>query len=284
MSRLLSLFLLLLSCQATAECGKSLALHGSESVDNCNPSSESCIDAYSVLIEYANRVKGGKDPEILNVHMHASPWRLYDGDWRIMDIEDLAAMARPHIANGVKRINLIASWTGVEPDCNSKSIAKKLSDALDGFSVTGMDGFLWIDKDGGTRTTRQAYTIWRTGIYRVRKDEAVMASLIAGWRVDAEDHYTQLKSAEGLLRVGAGWDTFYLKPEQALRAFDAAAKLGLPIAAYNAAVMRLSRGEKGDRDAAIELLLQAADKGDEKARVKLETLKKEGPAKADQTQ
>jgi TPR repeat protein len=45
-----------------------------------------------------------------------------------------------------------------------------------------------------------------------------------------------------------------------------------PIAAYNAAVMRLDRGQKGDVEAAKALLTQAAKAGDKKSQRLLPTL------------
>jgi TPR repeat protein len=63
-----------------------------------------------------------------------------------------------------------------------------------------------------------------------------------------------------------------LCPERALQAFEYAAQLGHPIAAYNAALMRLDRGGQGDLDAAKELLLKASNAGDKKAQERLQLL------------
>ncbi|MGD1075224.1 MAG: hypothetical protein ABR903_03980, partial [Thermodesulfovibrionales bacterium] len=59
----------------------------------------------------------------------------------------------------MKRIDLIASWTGVAPDRDGKSLAQKLSDVLNGLPVSGKDGFVWIAKNGAVRTTHQAFTV-----------------------------------------------------------------------------------------------------------------------------
>jgi TPR repeat protein len=221
-------------------------------------------------------MKGNDDPSILNINMHTSPWRFYDGDMRILTVDDVAELVGEHVKK-VGRIQLVGSWTGVAPDASTKSLAQKLSEALKGFPVTGTDGFLWISSSGETRTTRQAFTLKQgRGPYYVAPDEEVMVSLVAGWPAEVEDHFAQERNAEGIMRAGAGWDIYFLCPDRALQAFEAAAKLSDPVAAYNAAMMRLDRNSKGDVEAATALLAQAAGKGDKKAQARLEKLRRVG--------
>jgi TPR repeat protein len=196
---------------------------------------------------------------------------------RIITVEEVAEMARPLIARGVKRIALIASWTAVAPDKEGKSLRQKLSETLSGFPVSGMNGFLWIAKDGSTRTTRQAFTVRQgRGPYRIALGEEVMVSLVAGWPAEDEDIFLKERNADGIMRAGAGWDILFLCPEKALQAFEAAARLSHSVAAYNAALIRLERKNIGDLDAAKELLSQAAIAGDKKAQARLQALRDKG--------
>jgi hypothetical protein len=178
---------------------------------------------------------------------------------------------------GVKRIVLIASWTGVAPDPNGKSLAQKLSDLLNGFPVTGMDGFVWIAKDGAIRTTHQRFTAKRAKYpYLVHPGDEVMASFSTGWHILFEDDWINERDAGGIMRAGVGWDVFGLCPDRALQSFETAAKLSDPIAAYNAALIRLQRGKEGDLVAATALLSQAAALGDKKAQARLQRLTGQG--------
>lgn len=257
-----------------ASCESSLKLEGTLVVDSC-AGEKGCIPASTAICNYSESAKVG--PGVYSISMQASPWHLYDGDWRILTIEELAEMVRSQLRNDKKRILLIASWSSVSPDRNGKSLAQKLSDALDGFPVSGMDGFVWIAKDGAVRTTHQAFTIKRVKYpYGVHPGDEVMVSLVAGWPIDFEEDYVNKRDAYGIMRVGAGWDIFMLCPERALQSFEAAAKLSNPIAAYNAALMCLERSKDGDVEAATKLLTQAAALGDKKAQARLQELTRQG--------
>lgn len=267
--------LLSASCQVLAECKPSVPLEGVVSLDQCT-GDDSCVSAAEAFYQYVTANKGeDEDPTVLNIHLHASPWRLYDTEKRILTIEEVAGMAKPFIPKGLKRIVLKGSWTGVPPGRGEKSLAAKLSEALDGFPVEGFDGFLWVAKDGSVRTTRQAATLFIGGQYRIRPGSDVMVSMIAGWPVSLEDTFLQSKDSDGLNAAGAGWDIFFLCPDRALQAFEAAARYANPIAAYNAALIRLERKSKGDLKAAAELLAQAANAGDKKAKARLAILRKQ---------
>jgi len=273
---LLTAMLLTASCHVLAECKPHRALAGVVSLEQCT-AGDSCVSAAEALFQYLTKEsEAGDDPTVLNLSLHASPWRLYDIEKRILTIEEVADMAKPFIANGVKRIVLKASWTGVSPDRGGKSLATKLSEALGGFPVEGFDGFLWVAKDGSVKTTHQAATSFQGGMpYKIRPGRDVMVSMVAGWPATLEDVFLQNKDADGIKDAGAGWDIFFLCPDRALQAFEAAARYANPIAAYNAALIRLERNSKGDLKAAAELLAQAANAGDKKAQRRLALLRKQ---------
>jgi hypothetical protein len=262
-----------ISQTAFAACETSLELKGAVSIKCCSPQSE-CIPAAKAVYDYTAIAKD--DPAAMSISMHASPWRLYDAEMRILTVEELAAMIKTQLRGRVKRVVLIASWTGVAPDRNGKSLAKQMSDILGGFPVDGMDGFVWIAKDGALRTTQQAFTMKPKCPYGVRPGDEVMVSLVPGWHVGYEDDYVKRGDSEAIRYAGAAWDIFMLCPEKALQLFETAANLSNPIAAYNAALIRLERGKSGDYAAAIKLLGKAAALGDQKSQEKLSALKRRG--------
>lgn len=255
---------------AFAECETSLKLQGALSVACCKPA-DSCKSAGETLYKYMDAIKD--DPEVLTIGLQASPWHLYDQEMRILRVEELAQMVKTQLKAPVKRIQLIASWTGVAPEKNWKSIAERLSSVLNGFPVSGMDGFLWVAQNGSIRTTKQAFTIKQTCPYGVHPGEDVMASLVAGWPIEFGEDYVKNQDADGIMRVGAGYDIYMLCLDKALQSYEAAAKLSNPIAAYNAALIHLERGSKSDIAAATSLLSQAIALGDKKSKVLLTELK-----------
>lgn len=260
------------SLQVLAECKSSLPLEGVASIESCDPQTKNCVPGAKALYTYMGKTKD--DPSVVSVSLHASPWRFYDPEMRILSVEDVAELLRSHLKKGVKRIHLAASWTGVAPAPGQKSLAQRLSEQLKGFPVEGEDGFLWISKDGATRTTRQAFTVTRGGRpYGVKDGDEVMVSFVAGWPATFEDAFVKEQNADGVMRAGAGWDIFFLCPDRALQSFEEAARMSNPIAAYNAAMLRLERGDTGDLEAANALLRRAAEIGDSKAVSKLKTLK-----------
>ena len=122
----------------------------------------------------------------------------------------------------------------------------------------------------------RAFTIMRKCPYGVHPGDEVLVSLVWGWLIQYEEDYIKKRDAEGILLAGAGWDVFMLCPERALQSFEAAAKLSNPIAAYNAALIRLERGKDGDIEVATKLLRQAATLGDKKAEARLQKLTRQG--------
>lgn len=255
---------------ARADCPSTLPLKGFSSVDSCAEGSANCVSADEALYAYSQALPDN-DPASLTITMHGSPWHVYGPDYHIIDIEELAGMVRRQGA-AIKHVTLISSWSAVAPDKNSKSIAQRLSVALKGMPVKGQNGFVWFNKTGSTQTTHQAFTGVISGPYRIRKGGKVMASLVAGWPHQGEAEFAKKRDAVGLMRAGAALDIFMLCPERALKAFDASAALANPIAAYNAAIMRLERGAPGDALAATTLLKQAAAAGDKPAQAKLLSL------------
>lgn len=257
----LAVLSLLAACAgAQADCPTTLPLKGVINIDNCSPLRDGCVPAADALYEYTGAMPDVGD-EVLRISMHGSPWHLYGPDSRIMTIESLAAVVKQQ-GSKIREVILMSSWSGASPDKKHKPLAQQLSNALGTMKVSGPDGFLWYEKDGKTAITQQAFTTFATGPYAVNKGEKVMASLVAGWPAQFEDTYAKQGNAEGLLLAGVGLETFSLCPERAWKAFDAAATLGNPVAAYNAAVLRLERGASGDREAALALLRKAAAAGD----------------------
>lgn len=245
-----------------------LALAGTVTVETCPQESADCVFSGNVLQPYF--AAAPDDPTVMGVGLQSSPWRLYDGDMRILTVEELADAVRANRDATETRIELIGSWTGVSPSPGVPSLADRLSAALDAFPVRGEDGFLWVKADGTRRTTRQAYTARQgAGAYFLPRGGEVMAALAGGWPAFVEDRIPD-DQPELLMRAAAGWDVFFLCPDKALAGFERAAAKGSAIAAYNAALMRLERGREGDRDAALALLERGAALGDAKSRTRLD--------------
>jgi hypothetical protein len=266
-------------------CESSLKVEGNLALEYCGPQEpqETCVPASKALFDYCATAAKATDPSVLLICSHANPWRLYGGDMRIVTIEDMVNAIKHKLINSPawkdidppKRIVLVGSWTAVAPGPKGKSLVQKLSAALGDIPVSGMDGFVWLAKDGTVRTTHQAFTIVKPAKYPylIRPGSEVMASFVAGWPVAFEEDYLKKKDAQGIMRAAAGWDIFMLCPEKALKLFEAAAELSHPIAAYNAAMIYLERGEKADLEAATALFKLAASLGDKWAKEKLEKLK-----------
>ncbi|SFF63189.1 hypothetical protein SAMN05518865_102319 [Duganella sp. CF458] len=265
----LALLSLLAACAAAqADCPTALPLKGVVNIDNCHPMREGCVPAAEALYQYTKAMPDVGD-EVLQISMHGSPWHLYGPDSRIITIEALAGIVKQQ-GSKIREVILLSSWSGASPGKKHEPLAQQLSNALGTMKVSGPDGFLWYDKDGKTAVTQQAFTVFATGPYAVKKDEKVMASLVAGWHAQFADAYAKQGNADGLLRAGVGHEAFSLCPERAWKAFDAAAALGNQVAAYNAAILRLERGASGDREAALGLLRKAAAAGDQPSAVLLE--------------
>ncbi|XLZ68966.1 hypothetical protein ABT364_20805 [Massilia sp. SR12] len=236
-------------------------MKGSLSIATCAPGKDGCVPANEALNAYMTAQPDTGDA-VLRIGLHGSPWHLYGPDYRILGIEQLADMVRAQGAK-IQRVVLNASWSGVAPERQRQPLAQQLSQALGGMPVEGRDGFLWFDSKGGSHTTRQAVSLFSSGPYAVAQGSPVMASLVAGWPAMLEAHFAQQKDGAALLRAGAGHEIFHLCPERALATFEAAAALAQPVAAYNAAILRLERNARGDTQAAHALLQQAAAQGDQ---------------------
>lgn len=270
MKRTLAFMLAAFASAASASCPATLPLQGALNIDNCSPMREQCLPAGEALHNYMS-AQPDAGAEVLRIGLHGSPWRLYGPDYRILRVEELAAMVRAQ-GGKIRRVELLSSWSGVAPRRQRQSLAQQLSKALDGMPVQGQDGFLWFDSDGGTYTTRQAFSVFAQGPYAVEQGKPVMAALVPGWATLFESHFLQQKDGGALLQAGAGHDSYGLCPERALATFEAAAALAQPIGAYNAAILRLERNAKGDRQAAQALLRKAAGQGDQPAAALLASL------------
>jgi hypothetical protein len=268
----ISLLALLASSPASLACEPLAFLDGSTlSIENCVPGKDGCRSAAEVLYEYAEI--DDDDPALMTVALQTSPWRMYGPDLRIVRADELAAMIKPELTPAMKKVELQGNWTGVAPKSGGKSLAKQLSSALGGIPVSGMDGFMWVKRDGSVRTTRQSFSIRKGhGYYGVKPGQDVMSALAVGWFSEVEAEFAAERNAEAVLRAAVGWDVFYLCPDHALQSFESAAKLGNGIGAYNAAVIRLDRGQAGDRDAAIALLRQGVALKDKQSAALLASL------------
>lgn len=257
------------SCCSAQACPTTTSLHGFLHVGQCDPARAQCVRAEQALYDHT-RAAPESAPDVMRISTHGSPWHLYDGDFRILEIDDVAAMVKQDAS--VRRVNLVASWSGGMPVPRARSLAEKLSTALGGMPVTGQDGFVWVAPDGSVRTTRQAATGRAAGPYLVGRNDEVMTSMVAGWPLYLEDEFIRQRDGAGLLRMGAAKEIFLLCPEDALQSYEQGAALNNPVAAFNAAILRLERRQPGDVAAAITLLRQAAAQGDGKAAQKLKSL------------
>jgi hypothetical protein len=270
MKRMLVATLCLAANAAWADCSPDFRLSGTSVIEGCDPATQTCVDAAKAVYDYFEAQPDIADE--FSIAIASSPWRFYDGDMRILEIGEVADVVRKGI-KGHKRVVLMGSWTGAAPEAGGMSLAQRLSAALDGFPVVGQDGFLWIDKDGGLRTTQQAYTLRKAaGAYTIAEGDEVMIAMVAGWPSFHEQQFVEAGDAYGVMRAAAGHDIFSLCPEGALASFEKAAELGSPIAAYNAALMHLEKGDEAGRVAARALLERAVGLGDDKAGQKLASL------------
>ena len=271
--KLLTLLMLALCCgSALADCPTSVPLKGLVTLNHCDAASGKCVRGDKALYDYMDAVPDA-GPATLSISAHGSPWHVFDDNYRIIEIDKLAATVRQQGSN-IKQVKLVASWSGVAPDSHSSSVAARLSRALGGMPVTGQDGFVWVSQRGALRTTHQAFTARVGGPYWIGQGDDVMASLVPGWAIAMEPEFIKSGDAAGLMRVGAGKEIFMLCPDGALASFDASAALNNPVAAFNAAIIRLERGRSGDVRAAMLLLKQAAAQGDQQAADKLQALAK----------
>lgn len=251
---------------ATA-CETGLALEGTEVVKACGTDAMACVPASRAVYEYAQAYPDSENE--ISISTASSPWRVYGPDGRIMRVEELAAAIRQHFSDKTEKVFLLASWT----DTGEASLARQLSDALDGMPVTGIDGFLWLSADGSHRATRQAHTLREgSGFYELAEGGDVLVPLAHGWAAGLEQRFIDNGDNELLLHAAIGWDVFYLCPDKALAGFELAAAHGDPIAAYNAALMRMERKGEGDREAARRLLERAVSQGDRKSSALLQEM------------
>lgn len=269
MIKLAALLFAVAACCSAQACPTTTSLHGFLQVEQCDPARAQCVPAEQALYDHT-RAAPASAPDVMRISTHGSPWHLYDGDFRILEIDEVAAMVKQDAT--VKRVNLVASWSGAMPVPHARTLARKLSAALGGMPVTGQDGFVWVAPDGSVRTTRQALTGRAAGPYLVGRNDDVMTSMVAGWPLYLEDAFVKQRDGAGLLRMGAAKEIFLLCPDDALKSYEQGAALNNPVAAFNAAILRLERGQPGDVAAAMTLLRQAAAQGDEKAGKKLKSL------------
>ncbi len=228
-----------------------------------------CLPAAALLHEYADaapKIRG-----VYTIGVHASPWRLYDGDGRILTPHGLAQLMRsdPDLSL-TKTIRLAASWSaGGWPEA-SPPLAQQLSNELRR-PVEGVSGFLWWGPSGPGEVTYQTSTSFMYP-YRARRGEAVMASATVALSdavlAEAERHPT----GKDFRWIGVSDDVFLIRPEVALGHFRRAAELGDSVGAYDAALILLGKGAKDGTAEARRLLEQASAAGDKPSQDLLQSL------------
>lgn len=257
----------------TFACVASKALEGALTIPHCDPTidSSNCIPGNQAVYEALEALE---IPGVFTIGAQTSPWRMYDANDRIITVEEAAAMIRKQRPETDLRVRLVGSWTAALPEGEGATLAQRLSTVLDGFPVDGSDGFLWLSPKGDMRTTRQAFSVWKTGWYHVPRGNDVMVALVPGALAQFEDRFAEDGQADGVVRAGVGNDVFMLCPQGALAAFERAAGMGSAVGAYNAGVMH---AEAGDPAAAITWLEKAVALGDEKAAARLTVLRSDKP-------
>lgn len=258
-----------LLCGVALACDEAPLLEGSLSIPQCDSKAagSDCIPGGKAVYDALEALEV---PGEFTIGLQTSPWRMYDGEGRILTVEDVAAAVRAKRADSDKRVRLVGSWTAERPDGRGETLAQRLSAALDGFPVEGSDGFIWLSPKGAMRTTRQAFSVWKTGAYSVRPGDDVMVALVPGALAQFEERFAADGLANGVVQAGIGHDVFMLCPESALASFERAANMGSAIGAYNAGLMH---AEVGDRPAAIAMLEKAAALGEKKALAALAALR-----------
>lgn len=260
-----------------ADCKHGLSVNGVESIAYCDPKIAKCLAAGDALFEFSRAfgAQAKNNKTVVSNMFHASPWRAYGADLRILTVADIAEVTREFLGKEkqVTKVELLASWSGVRPAPDKPSIAEQLSRELKGFPVTGSEGFLWLNSKGEARVTRQAFTVQNGIDYQVARDGEVMVSGAIGWATHVYESMRAEKDAKGLLLAGVAWDAFGLCPEKALQAFEESAALGNPVAAYNAALMRIERATPQEMERASKLLAGAAKLGDARSAKELEKLR-----------
>lgn len=266
------IFLFSIPLIVNAECNSSLPVKGALSIKFCDPNVAKCVPANEAIYKYTTAIKD--DPDVFTIGSHSSPWHFYDAQMRILTIDDMASRVKQKLKNE-KRVELTSSWSGVPPDSKTLSLAQKLSKALGGIPVTGVDGFVWLNKNGHYHTTKQAYTMWQShGPYMINEGDDVMVSLATYYPVQIESYLIENRIVDGILDAGAGWEIFNLCQDKALQRFELAATYSQPIAAYNAAIIHIERNNPQDQKIALDLLRQASKLGDEKSSKLLSKLSK----------
>ena len=241
-------------------CGKANRLEGTLSIPQCDPAtSTTCIPAAEALYQ---AITAFDIPNAFTIAVQTSPWRMYDAEDRIVTVEEMATVIRAKRSESDSRVHLAGSWTAARPDGDADTLVRRLSEALDGFPVDGSDGFLWLSAAGELRTTRQAFSVWKTGPYAVERGADVLMPLVAGWTGDFEDRFASEGNAAAVVRAGVGHDVFMLCPQHARASFERAAEMGSAIGAYNAGLMY---ADTGDHATAIAWLEKARALGEPKA-------------------
>src|SRR5687767_13355430 len=119
----LALLVLCLLSPAALACDTShLPLSGAISVRTCSPTQDSvdCVYSGQALSEYMEAIPD--NDSLYSIGLHASPWRMYDAEMRVLTVDDVADVVRPRLDGKLEGVELIASWTGVSPEPGAPSL------------------------------------------------------------------------------------------------------------------------------------------------------------------
>lgn len=119
------LALCLLSPIAIACDTSHLSLSGAVTVKTCSPKegAADCVYAGRAVYEYLEAVPD--DDSLFTIGLQTSPWRMYDGEMRILTVKEVADVIRPQLGK-LERVELIGSWTGVSPQPGTPSLADRV--------------------------------------------------------------------------------------------------------------------------------------------------------------
>lgn len=91
------LALCLLSPAALACDTPHLSLSGTVKVQTCSPQEDSTDCMYSAQAMYEYMEAMPDDDSLYSIGLQASPWRMYDGEMRILTADDIADVVRPEL-------------------------------------------------------------------------------------------------------------------------------------------------------------------------------------------
>lgn len=242
----------------------------------CNPKQGECMNARAALFKRFG-IGRDDDPRTLSLLMRASPWHVFDADYRIMQLDDLKQMIKSQLKPGMTQVELAASWTASKTMKNKPPMVQQLASAYPALKFSGVDGFAWITPKGKIYGTKQAFSLMNGHgyPYQVNASQDIMLGFIDGVALSFDFKKEAIKNrhADDLLAIAMAEESFGLCLDTALDTYVEAAKLGSNIAAYNAAMLYLDQGKTAEAQTWLQL---AAKRGDQPAAKLLKQLDNTG--------